>query len=158
MPDQELSVPELMRTLNRIEQANKDAFSRIEAANREAFTRIESRLDKALTLEVFTLYQEGQRREMTEVHTDLSDIRADSAKRAAELDAKSKERNVQINNRLSTAETKHEIDVDALRKRLDDAEATNAGRKDDRAKMWITWGLSIAAAIIIPLLLRGAGL
>jgi hypothetical protein len=158
MPDQELSNQELMRTLNRIEQANKDAFSRIEAANREAFTRIESRLDKALTLEVFTLYQEGQRREMTEVHTDLSDIRADSATRAAELDAKSKERNVQINNRLSNAESKHETDVDALRKRMDEAESANAGRKDATAKMWITWGLGIAAAIIVPLLLRGAGL
>jgi hypothetical protein len=158
MPDQELSVPELMRTLNRIEQANKDAFSRIEAANREAFTRIESRLDKALTLEVFTLYQEGQRREMTEIHTDLADIQAAGATRAAELEAGSKERNMQVNNRLTTLESKHDTDFDALRKRMEEAEAASAGRKDATAKMWITWGLGIAAAILVPLLLRGAGL
>ncbi|MDR6172664.1 hypothetical protein [Curtobacterium sp. SORGH_AS_0776] len=158
MPDQELSIPELMRTLNRIERANQDAFARIESSNKEAFARIESRLDKALTLEVFTLYQEGQRREMTEIHTDLADMQAASATRAAELEAGSKERNTQVNNRIGVLETKHDQDVDGLRKRLDEAEKANANRKDATAKMWITWGLGIAAAVFVPILLRGVGL
>jgi hypothetical protein len=158
MPDQELSIPELMRTLNRIELANKDAFARIESSNKEAFARIESRLDKALTLEVFTLYQEGQRREMTEIHTDLADMQASNATRAAELEAGSKERNTQVNNRLGVLETKHDQDIDAVRRRLDEAEKANASRKDATAKMWITWGLGIAAAVLVPLIMRGVGL
>lgn len=158
MPDSDLSMPEIMRTLRRIEDQNKDAFARIESSNKEAFARIESRLDKALTLEVFTLYQEGQRREMTEVHNDIAEMQANSARRAAELEAGSKERNVQVNNRIGTLETKHDQDVEALRTRLTEAEQINANRKDATVKMWLTWGLGIAAAIVVPLILRGVGL
>jgi len=143
----EFSLPELMRTLNRIESSNRDAF-----------TRIETRLEKALTLEVFNLYQETTRRELTEIHQDMADIQANSAKRGAELEAGSKERNVQVNNRIEVLETKHDLDVSTLRGRLDEAEKLNANRKDATAKMWITWGLGIAAAILIPIILRGAGL
>lgn len=143
----EFSLPELMRTLNRIESSNRDAF-----------TRIETRLEKALTLEVFNLYQETTRRELTEIHQDMADIQATSAKRGAELEAGSKERNVQVNNRIEVLETKHDTDVAALRGRLDEAEKLNSSRKDATAKMWITWGLGIAAAILIPIVLRGAGL
>jgi hypothetical protein len=143
----EFSLPELMRTLNRIESSNRDAFG-----------RIETRLDKLLPLEVFNLYQETTRRELTEIHQDLADMQANAAKRAAELEAGSKERNVQVNNRIETLETKHDVDVAAIRVRLDETEKANASRKDATAKMWITWGLGIAAAILVPLLLRGAGL
>lgn len=143
----EFSLPELMRTLNRIESSNRDAF-----------TRIETRLEKALTLEVFNLYQETTRRELTEIHQDMADIQANSAKRGAELEAGSKERNVQVNTRIEVLEAKHDTDVSALRTRLDEAEKLNASRKDATAKMWITWGLGIAAAILIPIILRGAGL
>lgn len=145
--ESEFSLPELMRTLNRIE-----------SSTRESFARIESRLDKSLTLEVFNLYQETTRRELTEIHTDLADIQANTAKRGAELEAGSKERNVQVNNRIEMLETKHDADVSALRGRLDEAEKSTAARKDATAKMWITWGLGIAAAILIPIILRGAGL
>jgi hypothetical protein len=143
----EFSLPELMRTLNRIESSNK-----------EAFARIESRLDKALTLEVFNLYQEQTRREMTEIHTDLADMQAAAATRAAELEAGSKERNTQVNVRLTALESKHDGDVQALQTRLTDAESASASRKDATVKMWLTWGLGIAAAIVVPLLLRGVGL
>ncbi len=145
--DAEFSLPELMRTLNRIESSNRDAF-----------TRIETRLEKALTLEVFNLYQETTRRELTEIHQDLADMQAESAKRAAELEAGSKERNVQVNTRIQLLETKHDTDVEAVRSRLDEAERVNADRKDASAKMWITWGLGIAAAILVPIMLRGFGL
>lgn len=145
--ESEFSSPELMRTLNRIESSNRDAFN-----------RIETRLDKLLPLEVFNLYQETTRRELTEIHQDLADMQANSAKRAAELEAGSKERNAQVNNRIETLEAKHDTDVAAIRVRLDENEKANASRKDATAKMWITWGLGIAAAILVPLLLRGAGL
>ncbi len=145
--DAEFSLPELMRTLNRIESSNRDAF-----------TRIETRLEKALTLEVFNLYQETTRRELTEIHQDLADMQAESAKRAAELEAGSKERNVQVNTRLQLLESKHDTDVEAVRARLDEAERVNGDRKDATAKMWITWGLGIAAAILVPIMLRGFGL
>lgn len=143
----EFSLPELMRTLNRIESSNK-----------EAFARIESRLDKALTLEVFNLYQETTRREMTEIHSDLADMQAASATRAAELEAGSKERNTQVNVRITALEAKHDLDTASLQKRLKEAEDAAANRKDATVKMWLTWGLGIAAAIVVPLLLRGVGL
>jgi transcriptional regulator of heat shock response len=143
----EFSLPELMRTLNRIE-----------SSTRESLLRIESRLDKSLTLEVFNLYQETTRRELTEIHQDLADMQANSAKRAAELEAGSKERNVQVNTRIGSLESKHDMDVEAIRTRLDEAEKVNANRKDATAKMWITWGLGIAAAIFIPIILKGIGL
>lgn len=158
MPESELSNAELMRTLRRIEESNKEAFARVELSNKEAFARIESRLDKALTLEVFTLYQEGQRREMTEVHTDLADMQANSARRAAELEAGSKERNVQVNNRIETLELKHDTDVAALRGRIEQTEAATAATKNEKAKLYITAAIGVVASIVIAIVSKGLGL
>lgn len=144
--ESEFSLPELMRTLNRIESSNRDAFG-----------RIETRLDKLLPLEVFNLYQETTRRELTEIHTDLADMQASSAKRAAELEAGSKERNVQVNNRLEALEIKHDADIAALRKRADEAEAASRGEKNEKAKMYITAALGVVASIVIALVSKGIG-
>lgn len=142
----EFSLPELMRTLNRIESSNRDAFG-----------RIETRLDKLLPLEVFNLYQETTRRELTEIHADLADMQANSAKRAAELEAGSKERNVQVNNRIEALETKHDADVAALRARMDQAEASSKADKNEKAKLYITAALGVVASIVIAIVGKGLG-
>lgn len=144
--ESEFSVAELMRTLNRIDTTNRDAFGRIEA-----------RLDKLLPLEVFQLYQETTRRELTEIHSDMADLQAASAKRAAELEAGSKERNAQVNNRLEVLETKHDNDVASLRHRMEQAEAAARADKNDKAKLYITAALGVVASIVIAIVSKGLG-
>lgn len=143
----EFSLPELMRTLNRIESSNRDAF-----------TRIETRLEKLLPLEVFNLYQETTRRELTEIHADMADMQANSARRAAELEAGSKERNVQVNNRIETLELKHDTDVAALRGRIEQTEAATAATKNEKAKLYITAAIGVVASIVIAIVSKGLGL
>lgn len=143
----EFSLPELMRTLNRIESSNRDAF-----------TRIETRLEKLLPLEVFNLYQETTRRELTEIHADMADMQANSARRAAELEAGSKERNVQVNNRIETLEVKHDTDVAALRGRIEQTEAATAATKNEKAKLYITAAIGVVASIVIAIVSKGLGL
>lgn len=143
----EFSLPELMRTLDRIESTNRDAFS-----------RIEGRLEKALTLEVFNLYQETTRRELTEIHADLAEMQANSARRAAELEAGSKERNVQVNNRIEVLEAKHDTDVASLRGRIEQTEAATAATKNEKAKLYITAAIGVVASIVIAIVSKGLGL